>query len=466
MAQITLPIARLLYAMALADRVLRIASAERVAAEHELTQVTQASAATIAWARGLEATVRAAAKLDDAEWIDALGELMAGMDSPDDAAAIRALGSLQRRLGSTPAFTDVAGFLRACAGDGPVILGATRSTQSSRRGPTPAALNSLGTACTSPFGSVAETILAALVSDPHERWAREHAGLHIAINRTGKLHDHHGIGLGDGSVVHFNGEPGGRSSEARVVRESLHSILELDDIARAHSLHPHRADGAATATLDPAVTCLRALSRLGDAGYEVVRNNCEHFSTSAQLGAPLSFQSQAAQGLVLPQTQAHRDAALVLSRQLGFSRTPLPDDMLMNGADDAYPIDLARAYWSRDREEVLIWFPIWSENGVPLDSGPRSWCVGSLDASDWHATAPALDLDPNWHASLVSIGGTTHYWLTSEGNWLQEHRNVTAIVEQRLRGTRALLETLVAPPSAFAQKCADVAESLVRRSSR
>ncbi|MDQ3678194.1 MAG: hypothetical protein M3401_15595 [Actinomycetota bacterium] len=107
----------------------------------------------------------------------------------------------------------------------------------------------------------------------------------------------------------------------------------------------------------------------------------------------------------------------------------------MEGVDDAYPIDLARAYWSRDREQIIIWFPLWSETGEPLDGVHRPWCVGSLDASDWHATEPSLDLK----------------------------RDIAAIVERRLEATRGLLKTLVAPPSAFAQRCLHAPDVVMRR---
>lgn len=466
MGPIPLPLARLLYGVALADRVLRIASAERVAAEREAAEVMRGSAAVVAWASGLEATVRAAARVDDEEWGKALCDVLVGIDSRDDTAALRALGDFQRRLGSDPAFTDVAGFLRLCAGDAPVALGAKRSRSISQPGPTATALATLGMDCPPPFGPAGEVILGVLVSDPRARWMREHAGLHIAVDRVGKPHDHHGISLGDGSIVHFDGEPGGRLSEASIARSSLTSVLQSDGVARAASLRPRRADGVAVATLDPAVACLRALSRLGEQGYKLVRNNCEHFSTWAHLGAPVSFQTQKFQGLVLPQTQAHRDAAFVLSRQLELVGEPLPGDMLMDGADDAYPIDLARAYWSRDREQIIIWSPLWSEVAQPLCGLHRPWCVGSLDADNWHASAPALDLDPHWHASLVSIGGRERYWLTSDGDWRREDRDVAAVMERRLEGTRTLLETLVAPPSAFAQRCVDGAESIARQTRR
>jgi hypothetical protein len=457
--------ARLLYAAALAERALRLASAERVAAEHEAAEVTRASRATIAWARGIEATVRAAARVDDVEWIDALGDLVAGMDAVDDDVAMRALGDFQRRLGSEPAFTDVAGFLRTCSADAPVVLGARRSP-ASRPGPTAAVQATLGTPCASPIGDTGQVVLAALVSDPHDRWVREHAGLHIAVDRRHRPHNHHAISLGDGSVVHFNGEPGKRMSDARIARDALSSVLEPDGVERAASLRPQRIDGVAPATLDPSVTCLRALSRLGEGGYELVRNNCEHFATSAQLGASVCFQTERYQGLVLPQTRAHKDVAWVLSRQLNLIGEPPPGDMLMDGVDDAYPIDLARAYWSRDREQIVIWFPLWSDTGEQIGGVDRPWTVGSLDAADWHAAAPALDLDPNWHASLVSVGGAQSYWLTSDGHWLHETRDVAAVVESRLQATRALLEALVAPPSAFAQRCVDVAESVVRGARR
>src|SRR4051794_2295858 len=106
-----LPAAKMAYGFALADHALRIASAERRAAQHEQREVARGAQAVTAWARGLEASLRAAARSDDQNWIGALNELAIGLDSPDDAAAIRSLGAFQRRLGNEPAFDSVAGFL-------------------------------------------------------------------------------------------------------------------------------------------------------------------------------------------------------------------------------------------------------------------------------------------------------------------------------------------------------------------
>lgn len=111
---------------------------------------------------------------------------------------------------------------------------------------------------------------------------------------------------------------------------------------------------------------------------------------------------------------------------------------------------------------MVIRFPLWTETAQPLDGIHRQWCVGSIDAADWHATAQALDLAPDWHASLISVAGQS-YWLTSDGHWLHEKHDVTVIIERRLEGTQALLKALVAPPSRFAQRCVDAAEYVLRR---
>lgn len=107
------------------------------------------------------------------------------------------------------------------------------------------------------------------------------AGDHIRVHRTGYWH--HGIDMGDGTVIHFTGEEKNMNTAAIThtplavfSRESPYEIVE-------YASRPH-----------PSEVIARALSRLGQRGYDLARNNCEHFATWCVLGEAASEQARRA----------------------------------------------------------------------------------------------------------------------------------------------------------------------------
>ena len=105
-------------------------------------------------------------------------------------------------------------------------------------------------------------------------------GDHIYVPRG--LYTHHGIDAGDGTAIHFAGEPGRRMHDALVVRSPLELFL------RGGTLHVRRHPPASVAA--PAIVLARAESHLGEGGYDLFRNNCEHFATWCVTGRPASTQ--------------------------------------------------------------------------------------------------------------------------------------------------------------------------------
>lgn len=111
-------------------------------------------------------------------------------------------------------------------------------------------------------------------------------GDHIYVSRMG-LYTHHGIDAGDGTVIHFTGEPGQSKVNAGIARTSLEDFLKGGELR----LRPYgRRD-------DPETTIRRAESRVGDTGYHLVTNNCEHFATWCCTGRTVSEQVRAVGGL-------------------------------------------------------------------------------------------------------------------------------------------------------------------------
>jgi hypothetical protein len=90
---------------------------------------------------------------------------------------------------------------------------------------------------------------------------------------------HHGIDCGDGTVIHFTGEPG-KKSDAAVARTAMGDFA-LDSIVHVRE-YSHKDD--------PVTVVGRAESKLGGKEYNLVTNNCEHFATWCCTGKTASQQ--------------------------------------------------------------------------------------------------------------------------------------------------------------------------------
>jgi Lecithin retinol acyltransferase len=93
-------------------------------------------------------------------------------------------------------------------------------------------------------------------------------GDHLQASRDLGYH-HDGIDLGDGSVVHLAGEPLGSKNSARVRIDSI-DVFCGDGII---TIRPY------SEMANPDQTIARAMSKIDDAAYDLVFNNCEHFAT-------------------------------------------------------------------------------------------------------------------------------------------------------------------------------------------
>ena len=97
---------------------------------------------------------------------------------------------------------------------------------------------------------------------------------HIRVKRWGGLYHHHGIDIGDGTIVHFSGEPL-QSIKAEVRRDPLETFLEGGE--------PEIIEYAAE-TRDADTVVEAALAEVGHTGYNMWRNNCEHFACRCKTG--------------------------------------------------------------------------------------------------------------------------------------------------------------------------------------
>ena len=109
-------------------------------------------------------------------------------------------------------------------------------------------------------------------------------GEHLFIRK--EFYTHHGIDAGDGTVIHWNlpgeDEKSLRDKKrARIIQTSMESFLKGGELCRVAYPGPG---------MDPEDVVGRARSRLGEKGYHLLFNNCEHFANWCVTGKPLSGQ--------------------------------------------------------------------------------------------------------------------------------------------------------------------------------
>lgn len=141
-------------------------------------------------------------------------------------------------------------------------------------------------------------------------------GDHIRVRRWKGIYSHHGIDMGDGTVVHFSGEPL-QVHKACVVRDSMEDFL-AGGVCKVVE-HPSDCH-------DAEEVVARALALVGTRGYGLWTNNCEHFACYCKTGMKRSSQVrrvlQASSGLAASVTIAVGAIALAsLARRGNSSRT-------------------------------------------------------------------------------------------------------------------------------------------------
>ena len=96
-------------------------------------------------------------------------------------------------------------------------------------------------------------------------------GDHVKVFRRGYWH--HGIDCGDGTVIHYTGELFDRANAA--VRRTPWAQFAKGGRVRVVKTDP---------AFDAEAVIARAESRLEEARYSTVSNNCEHFATWCRTG--------------------------------------------------------------------------------------------------------------------------------------------------------------------------------------
>ena len=122
-------------------------------------------------------------------------------------------------------------------------------------------------------------------------------GAHLVTPRRG--YTHHGIYVGDGSVIHYAG----------LSRSIRRGPVEEVSLSRFANGEPAHIECRSAQPLDEKDIVLRARSRLGENRYRLLTNNCEHFSEWSRYGASRSAQVE--RWLGYPTSIAHRLVSFV-----------------------------------------------------------------------------------------------------------------------------------------------------------
>lgn len=134
-------------------------------------------------------------------------------------------------------------------------------------------------------------------------------GDHLYVNCG--AYDHHGIDCGDETVIHYEGKyRGGRITRVPKMTFANGKIIHVRQYSEK-TVAVALADGKTAVLLadgktiylrdlleksySPEAVVVRAESRLGEEGYDLIFNNCEHFATWCKTGIHKSKQSENAQ---------------------------------------------------------------------------------------------------------------------------------------------------------------------------
>jgi len=110
-------------------------------------------------------------------------------------------------------------------------------------------------------------------------------GDHIRVKRP--FYYHHGIYVSDSEVIHFNthGQGDGLLGDAVIISSTLKEFLDLGKCeVKSYGL------SLLEKPYPPEIVVERAISRLGESGYNVAINNCEQFAEWCKTGMHRSRQ--------------------------------------------------------------------------------------------------------------------------------------------------------------------------------
>lgn len=143
-----------------------------------------------------------------------------------------------------------------------------------------------------------------------EEWVQKTPvkGDHIRVMRIGGLYAHHGIYVSDEEVIHFTGKDSDSVldwSKCEVIKTDLSAFLKGGTLQVKEYSDEEFQD-----LYSPDQIVIYARSCIGDKGYHLAFNNCEHFANVCTLGR---FRSQQVERVLLGKMPNEED-----KRNMGF----------------------------------------------------------------------------------------------------------------------------------------------------
>ena len=117
------------------------------------------------------------------------------------------------------------------------------------------------------------------MSNPSWHFEYPERGDHIRVCRMGGIYYHHGIFVSADEVIHFTGDDDDSVldwSKAHIIKTSLQTFLAGGEVEVAHY------DADEVYPVDDVVTYARDC--IGESGYNLFFENCEHFATECKIG--------------------------------------------------------------------------------------------------------------------------------------------------------------------------------------
>lgn len=153
-------------------------------------------------------------------------------------------------------------------------------------------------------------------------------GCHLRVDF--RWYQHHGISLGDGRVVHFG----------RGVFDLENACVEVVTEEEFSAGRPIQVVDSPV-SFDPSTVAERALDRVGERGYELFENNCEHFAHWCRSGQWKSQQASAFE-TVIRQSAAVGTRATVGRQLVAATIKRLPTAVARASATTALAADAAQ----------------------------------------------------------------------------------------------------------------------------
>lgn len=118
------------------------------------------------------------------------------------------------------------------------------------------------------------------------QWVEKTPEFGDLIRTKVQFYYHYGIFVSEQEIIQFGlpDDPFRPAEQIKVLRSDIAAFLQSSDVEVAQ---PDAHERKSMRTREEIVTIAR--SRLGEGGYDILHNNCEHFVNDCAFGAPSSF---------------------------------------------------------------------------------------------------------------------------------------------------------------------------------